>query len=66
MVFSICFSVLGIGPKSSRYLVNLHSGGLQRGPGPADGHQEEGHDQQHLHHHDFHDAIAAKLEPLCV
>ena len=56
---------MGIGPKSSLYSVDLHSGGVQRGPGPADGHQEEGRDQQHHHHHDFHDARATKLEPIC-
>ena len=44
----------------------LHSGGFQQGPVPADRHQEEGHDQQHHHQHDFHDATAIKLELLCV
>ena len=29
---------VGIGPKSRRYSVNLHSEGRKRGPGPADGH----------------------------
>ena len=44
----------------SCYYVNLHRGGLQQEPGPADVHQEEGHDQQHHHQHDLLDARAAK------
>ena len=51
--------ILGKGPKSNHNFVNLHHGGLQRGPGSADGHQEEGLDQQHHHHHDLHVALAA-------
>ena len=34
-----------------KVIIILHRGGLQRGPGPAGGHQEEGHDQKHNHHH---------------
>ena len=49
---------LADGPKNSCYTVNLNSGGLQRGQGPADGHQDE--DQQHHHHHDLHVSRAAK------
>ena len=48
-----------MGRKSNHNFVNFHHRGLQRGPGPADGHQEKGHDQQHPHHHHLHDARAA-------
>ena len=48
------------GPKSSCYSVNLHHGGLQQEPGPADGDQEDEHDQEFHHQHDLYDARAAK------
>ena len=43
---------VGNGLRSSCYSVNLHCGGLQQGPGPADGQQKEGHDQHDQCHHD--------------
>ena len=48
------------GLKSICYSVNLHGGGLQQEPGPANGHREEGPDQQHHHEHDLLDSSAAK------
>ena len=54
------------GPKSSCYNGILHcaytvSGGLQRGPVPADGYQKKGYDHQNHHRNDLNDTRAAKL-----
>ena len=52
---------MGNETKSSHYSVSLHRGGLKQGPGHADGHQEEGHDQQSQGHHDLRHHRAARL-----
>ena len=51
----------GNGPKNNHNFVNLHCGGLQQGPGPREGHQEEGHYQQHPPHHDHCHAKVARM-----
>ena len=51
----------GKGPKSNHNFVNLQCGGIQRGPGPCEGHQEKGHYQQHPRHHDHRHARAARM-----
>ena len=53
----------GTGPSNYHKLTNFHSRYLQQGPGPCDGLQEEGHDQQQQCHHDHLDARAARMEP---
>ena len=55
----------GTGPSNYHNLNNFHSRYLQQGPGPCDGLQEEGQDQQQQCHHDHLDARAARMEPHC-
>ena len=52
----------GTWPSNYHNFTNFHSLYLQQGPGPCDGLQEEGHDQQHQYHHAHLDAKAARME----
>ena len=51
----------GDGPKSNHNFVNLHCGGLERVRSPCEGHQEEGHYQQHPPQHDHCHARVARM-----